>query len=90
VNDDTAPSAEDEAFAQGLGSELTSQEIKKLLVPLTDQEREVLRLRFGLDRGASRSIEDVTTELGLELHEVRSIEVTAMNKLCWPERHPEV
>lgn len=90
MNDQHAPSAEEEALAKGLSVELAQGEIDRILAPLTEQEREVLRLRFGLDRGAPRSMDDVTTELGLEPHEVRRIEVAAMNKLCWPERHPEV
>lgn len=89
MNDDTAPSAEDEAFAQGLGVELTQQERDRILAPLNDQEREVLRMRFGLDRGAPRSIDDVAGHFKLNREEVRAIEAAAMSKMRSPLIDPE-
>lgn len=78
------PSAEDEAFAKGLGIELSQEEKDRILAPLTEQERDVLRIRFGLDRGAPRSIDDVAKHFKLKREEIRAIEAAAMRKLRSP------
>jgi RNA polymerase primary sigma factor len=59
-------------------------EIAKLLVPLTQREREVLTLRFGLDCGESRTLDQVGAHFDLSRERIRQIEARAMSKL----RHP--
>ena len=59
-------------------------EITKLLAPLTAREGEILRLRFGLDRGEPRTLAQVGECFNLTRERVRQIEVRAMSKL----RHP--
>jgi RNA polymerase sigma factor (sigma-70 family) len=59
-------------------------EIDKLLAPLDDREREILRLRYGLDRGEPRTLEEVGDALHLTRERIRQIERTALSKL----RHP--
>ncbi len=59
-------------------------EIAKLLVPLTSREREVLTLRFGLDCGESRTLDQVGAHFDLSRERIRQIEARAMSKL----RHP--
>lgn len=59
-------------------------EVAKLLAPLDEREREILRLRYGLDRGEPRTLEEVGTLLGLTRERIRQIERTALSKL----RHP--
>ena len=59
-------------------------EVAKLLVGLDDREREILRLRFGLDRGEPRTLEEVGVFFGLTRERIRQIEARAMSKL----RHP--
>jgi len=59
-------------------------EVAKLLVTLNDREREIIRLRFGLDRGEPRTLEEVGLFFGLTRERIRQIEVRAMSKL----RHP--
>ena len=59
-------------------------EIARLLEPLEDREREILRLRYGLDRGEPRTLEEVGEHFKLTRERIRHIEARAMSKL----RHP--
>jgi RNA polymerase sigma factor (sigma-70 family) len=59
-------------------------EISRLLGPLDEREREILRLRFGLDRGEPRTLEEVGEHFNLTRERIRQIEARAMSKL----RHP--
>jgi RNA polymerase sigma factor (sigma-70 family) len=63
---------------------LLPDEISKLLGPLDEREREILRLRFGLDRGEPRTLEEVGEHFNLTRERIRQIEARAMSKL----RHP--
>ena len=63
---------------------LLPEEIQRLLAPLDDREREILRLRFGLDRGEPRTLEEVGEHFNLTRERIRQIEARAMSKL----RHP--
>ena len=57
---------------------------RRLLAPLDDREREILRLRFGLDRGEPRTLDEVGQHFNLTRERIRQIEARAMSKL----RHP--
>ncbi len=63
---------------------LLPEEISRLLSPLDDREREILKLRFGLDRGEPRTLEEVGEHFELTRERIRQIEARAMSKL----RHP--
>ena len=63
---------------------LLSDEVAKVLAPLNEREREILRLRFGLDRGEGRTLEEVGDKFNLTRERIRQIESRAMSKL----RHP--
>jgi RNA polymerase sigma factor (sigma-70 family) len=63
---------------------LLPSEIDKLLSPLDEREREILKLRFGLDRGEPRTLEEVGEYFNLTRERIRQIEARAMSKL----RHP--
>ncbi len=63
---------------------LLPEEIQRLLGPLDEREREILRLRFGLDRGEPRTLEEVGEHFNLTRERIRQIEARAMSKL----RHP--
>lgn len=63
---------------------LLPEEINRLLAPLDEREREILRLRFGLDRGEPRTLEEVGEYFNLTRERIRQIEARAMSKL----RHP--
>ncbi|HPB44221.1 MAG: sigma-70 family RNA polymerase sigma factor [Microthrixaceae bacterium] len=60
------------------------EEVSRLLSPLDDREREILKLRYGLDRGEARTLEDVGEHFNLTRERIRQIEARAMSKL----RHP--
>ena len=76
VSDPLAPSPFDAA-----ATALLPDEIAKLLVPLTRREREVVTLRFGLDCGESRTLDQVGAHFDLSRERIRQIEVRAMAKL---------
>jgi RNA polymerase sigma factor (sigma-70 family) len=59
-------------------------EVARLLEPLDPREREILTLRFGLDRGEPRTLEEVGEHFRLTRERIRQIEARAMSKL----RHP--
>ena len=63
---------------------LLPDEISRLLAPLDEREREILKLRFGLDRGEPRTLEEVGEHFNLTRERIRQIEARAMSKL----RHP--
>jgi RNA polymerase sigma factor (sigma-70 family) len=63
---------------------LLPDEIGRLLSQLDEREREIVRLRFGLDRGEPRTLEEVGKYFDLTRERIRQIEARAMSKL----RHP--
>ena len=63
---------------------LLSGEVNKMLVALDGREREIIRLRFGLDRGQPRTLDEVGEHFSLTRERIRQIEARAMSKL----RHP--
>jgi RNA polymerase sigma factor (sigma-70 family) len=70
-------------FDHAAGS-LLIDEIGRLLEALDDREATILRLRFGLDRGEPRTLEQVGEHFNLTRERIRQIEARAMSKL----RHP--
>jgi RNA polymerase sigma factor (sigma-70 family) len=63
---------------------LLPDQINRLLFPLDERERQILKLRFGLDRGEPRTLEEVGEHFNLTRERIRQIEARAMSKL----RHP--
>jgi RNA polymerase sigma factor (sigma-70 family) len=76
VEDRSAVSPSDAAAAS-----LLSCEVHKMLIALDDREREILRMRFGLDRGEPRTLDEVGEHFSLTRERIRQIEVRAMSKL---------
>ncbi|MFC4377803.1 RNA polymerase sigma factor RpoD/SigA [Nocardia halotolerans] len=76
---DTAPAPADVVADRLLGGYL-----ERALTVLTEREATVIRLRFGLDNGAGRTLAEVGSELGLSRERARQIEAKAMTKLRSP------
>jgi RNA polymerase sigma factor (sigma-70 family) len=68
---------------------LMAEEIEKIMAPLDDRERQVLRLRYGLDRGEPRTLDDVAEHFNLTRERIRQIEKGAMAKLRAPGLNDE-
>lgn len=65
---------------------LLREQILEVLGSLTDREQKVLRLRFGLDDGRSRTLEEVGKEFNVTRERIRQIEAKALRKLRHPSR----
>lgn len=66
--------------------ELLKEELAGVLLTLTDREEKVLRLRFGLDDGRTRTLEEVGREFNVTRERIRQIEAKALRKLKHPSR----
>jgi len=80
IEDESVPGPVDVA-----SRELLRDQMKDILHSLSDREREVLELRFGLKDGHSRTLEEVGEMFGVTRERVRQIEAKALRKL----RHPK-
>ena len=81
IEDEGAMSPDDYA-----SNELLKDELNEVLLELTDREEKVLRLRFGLDDGRTRTLEEVGKELNVTRERIRQIEAKALRKLKHPSR----
>ena len=66
--------------------EMLKEELRGVLATLTDREEKVLRLRFGLDDGQCRTLEEVGQIFGVTRERIRQIEAKALRKLRHPSR----
>lgn len=67
-------------------NELLKDEIAEVLLTLTEREERVIRLRFGLEDGKSRTLEEVGQMFGVTRERIRQIEAKALRKLRHPSR----
>jgi len=67
-------------------NELLKDEIAEVLLTLTEREEKVIRLRFGLEDGKSRTLEEVGQMFGVTRERIRQIEAKALRKLRHPSR----
>jgi RNA polymerase primary sigma factor len=65
---------------------LLREQLSAVLYTLTDREQKVLRLRFGLDDGRARTLEEVGKEFEVTRERIRQIEAKALRKLRHPSR----
>ena len=66
--------------------EMLKEQLEQVLETLTDREENVLRLRFGLDDGRTRTLEEVGKVFGVTRERIRQIEAKALRKLRHPSR----
>ncbi|HLB27670.1 MAG TPA: RNA polymerase sigma factor RpoD, partial [Dehalococcoidales bacterium] len=66
--------------------QLLKEQIEEVLTALTPREQRVLRLRFGLEDGRSRTLEEVGQEFNVTRERIRQIEAKALRKLRHPSR----
>ncbi len=74
------------APADAASHQLLKEQVKDALGSLSQREQEVLRLRFGLDDGRSRTLEEVGKEFRVTRERIRQIEAKALRKLRHPSR----
>ena len=67
-------------------NEMLKDEIDEVLLTLTEREEKVIRLRFGLDDGKSKTLEEVGQLFGVTRERIRQIEAKALRKLRHPSR----
>ena len=67
-------------------NEMLKDEISEVLLTLTEREEKVIRLRFGLEDGKSRTLEEVGQMFGVTRERIRQIEAKALRKLRHPSR----
>ena len=79
IEDDSLPAPADAASYQ-----LLREQMQEILEQLSERERKVLEMRFGLNDGMSRTLEEVGQEFGVTRERIRQIEAKALRKL----RHP--
>jgi RNA polymerase primary sigma factor len=81
IEDRSAP-----APAEAASYQLLKEQIEDVLSTLTERERRVLQLRFGLEDGRSRTLEEVGREFNVTRERIRQIEAKALRKLRHPSR----
>ncbi len=74
------------APADAASHQLLKEQVEDVLASLTGRERRVLQLRFGLEDGRSRTLEEVGREFGVTRERIRQIEAKALRKLRHPSR----
>ncbi|MBR2913692.1 MAG: RNA polymerase sigma factor RpoD [Oscillospiraceae bacterium] len=85
IPDDDAPAPADAASLT-----LLKEQLEEVLSTLTDREANVLRLRFGLIDGRSRTLEEVGAQFKVTRERIRQIEAKALRKLRHPSRSKKV
>ena len=74
------------APADAASAQLLREQVQEVLNSLTDRESRVLKLRFGLEDGRTRTLEEVGREFGVTRERIRQIEAKAIRKLRHPTR----
>lgn len=83
---DFIPDDDAQAPAEAAAYELLKEQLREVLDTLSEREENVLRLRFGLDDGRTRTLEEVGKVFGVTRERIRQIEAKALRKLRHPSR----
>jgi len=81
IQDEVSPAPEDEA-----ANSMLRQQFKDVLSSLTDRERKIIEMRYGLDNEQGLTLKEVGHEFGLTRERIRQIEKEALAKLRHPSR----
>lgn len=81
IQDDNVP-----VPAEAAAQTLLKEQLDEVLDTLTEREQKVLRLRFGMNDGRARTLEEVGKEFDVTRERIRQIEAKALRKLCHPSR----
>jgi RNA polymerase primary sigma factor len=81
IKDENAPAPVDVATQQ-----LLREQVEEILEELSERERKVLEMRFGLIDGRNRTLEEVGNEFGVTRERIRQIEAKALRKMRHPTR----
>ena len=81
IQDDNVP-----VPAEAAAQTLLKEQLDEVLATLTEREQKVLRLRFGMDDGRPRTLEEVGKEFDVTRERIRQIEAKALRKLRHPSR----
>jgi RNA polymerase primary sigma factor len=74
------------APAEAAASQILREQVDDVLFTLSDREAHVLQLRFGLEDGRARTLEEVGRDFGVTRERIRQIEAKALRKLRHPSR----
>jgi len=85
IEDESAPSPIKETLKMFL-----AEELERALDQLDDREKEILKLRYGLEDGHPRTLKDVARVFNITRERVRQIEIKALEKLKHPSRKQEL
>ena len=83
---DFIPDEDAPAPAEAAAFTLLKEQLLDVLDTLTDREKKVLKLRFGLDDGRARTLEEGGKEFQVTRERIRQIEAKALRKLRHPSR----
>ena len=81
IQDDNVP-----VPAEAAAATLLKEQLDEVLSTLRDREQKVLRLRFGMNDGRARTLEEVGKEFDVTRERIRQIEAKALRKLRHPSR----
>ena len=81
IQDDNVP-----VPAEAAAATLLKEQLNEVLETLTEREQKVLRLRFGMNDGRARTLEEVGKEFDVTRERIRQIEAKALRKLRHPSR----
>lgn len=83
---DFIPADEEDTADQLLMKDLLREEIEKVLHTLNPREEQIIRMRFGLDDGVQRTLEEIAKEFDITRERIRQIETKALRKMRHPSR----